>query len=226
MKRSAVVLLSGGLDSCVTAAVAAQSHDLALFHLDYAHRTHAREHRAFCDIADFYAVPGDRRMVVASDYLARIGGSALTDRDIPIPQAQPRASTGVPATYVPFRNAHLLSMGVSWAETIGATAVYIGVVEDDSPGYPDCTEAFCSAFRKAVRLGSRDRIDVLTPLIHYSKSDIVRLGDRMGAPLDLTWSCYEREGPACGRCESCRLRRKAFQEAGLSDPVAYATATS
>ena len=226
MKPPAVVLLSGGLDSCVTAAIAAQSHDLALLHLDYAHRTHDRERKAFCDIADFFGVPPESRMIVESDYLSRIGGSALTDPAIPIPQTEPRSSGRLPATYVPFRNAHLLSLGVSWAETIGAGAVYIGVVEEDSSGYPDCTKAFCSAFGAAAAAGTRDRIEILTPVIDHTKSEIVRLGDRLGAPLELTWSCYGLEGPACGRCESCRLRKNAFREAGIPDPLPYAAFTS
>ena len=146
----AVVLLSGGLDSCVTAAVAAQSHNLALLHLQYGQRTQSRERKAYEDIADYFAVSADRRLVIDIDFLAKIGGSALTDEAIPVPDAD-LCTSDIPVTYVPFRNAHLLAMGVSWAETIGAEAVYIGVVQDDSSGYPDCTEAFCSAFARACR---------------------------------------------------------------------------
>ena len=223
MSDLSVILLSGGMDSCVTAAVAAQRHDLALLHLDYGQRTRLRERSAFARIGDHYAVPQDRRMIVESGFLSQIGGSALTDPSIDVPEsASPPGE--IPITYVPFRNAHLLSLGVSWAETLGASAVFIGVVEDDSSGYPDCTEAFCRAFATAAKLGTRpdSELRIETPLIHLSKADIVRRGSDLGAPLHLTWSCYVQDEVACGRCESCRLRLEAFQAAGLSDPLPYA----
>ena len=223
MTRPAIVLLSGGLDSCVTAAIAAGTHDLALVHVDYGQRTRARERRAFTEIADFYDVPAARRLLAETDVLSRIGGSALTDPAIPVPQGGCEPD-GVPATYVPFRNAHLLSLGVSWAEVLGAGAVYIGVVEEDSSGYPDCTEAFCSAFARAVEAGTSPRVDIriVTPVIHQSKAEIVRMGSQLGAPLHLTWSCYTREDVGCGRCESCTLRLRAFRKAGVPDPLPYA----
>lgn len=218
----AVVLLSGGLDSCVTAALAAEDHYLALLHLRYGQRTEARERRAFEAIADHYGVPAARRLVVDTGFLAAIGGSALTDPAIPVPTADPNAST-VPVTYVPFRNAHLLSLGVSWAETLGADAVYIGVVQEDSSGYPDCTEAFCRAFGEAARTGTKDgRIRVETPIIHRDKAEIVTIGTSVGAPLHLTWSCYANETEACGICDSCALRLRAFERAGITDPIPYA----
>jgi 7-cyano-7-deazaguanine synthase len=219
-----VVLLSGGLDSTVTAAVAARDGELALLHLDYGQRTRSREHRAFLDVADHYGVPESHRMVAQADYLARIGGSALTDSAIPVPNGDP-GRAGVPITYVPFRNAHLLSLGVSWAEVLGADAVFLGAVEEDSSGYPDCTEAFCRAFGDAVSAGTppETRIRIETPVIHTAKADIVRLGVKLHAPLHLTWSCYEREDLACGRCDSCLLRGTAFRDAGIPDPIPYVT---
>lgn len=218
----AVVLLSGGLDSCVTAAIAARDQDLALLHLQYGQRTQSRERRAFDDIADHFAVPNADRLIVDSSFLSEIGGSALTDTNIPIPDADLDAAD-VPITYVPFRNAHLLSLGVSWAETIDAQSVYIGVVQDNSSGYPDCTEAFCKAFGEAVLAGTRDgNIQIRTPVIHHDKAGIVRLGTELAAPLHLTWSCYSDESEACGLCDSCVLRLRAFEQAGVPDPIPYA----
>jgi len=222
MKKLAVVLVSGGLDSCVTAAVARQEHELALLHVSYGQRTQARELRAFHDIADFYKVAEEHRLEVSIEHLKKIGGSALTDANIPIPHPQ-RESDAIPATYVPFRNAHLLAIGVSWAETIGACKVFIGAVEEDSSGYPDCREIFIKAFSEAVKYGTKpeSNIEVVAPLIHMRKSEIVKLGVELGAPLHLTWSCYKREDVACGECESCVLRLRAFKEAGVPDPIPY-----
>jgi 7-cyano-7-deazaguanine synthase len=222
MNGLCVILLSGGMDSCVTAAVAAQRNDLALLHLDYGQRTRLRERRAFDRIGDHYAVPQERRLVVESGFLSQIGGSALTDPSIAVPESGSPAGV-IPVTYVPFRNAHLLSLGVSWAETLGASAIFIGVVEEDSSGYPDCTEAFCRAFASAANLGTRPGVElrIETPLIHLSKADIVRRGADLGAPLQLTWSCYVQDEVACGRCDSCRLRLDAFQAAGVQDPLPY-----
>ena len=164
----------------------------------------------------------DRRLVIDIDFLAKIGGSALTDEAIPVPDAD-LCTSDIPVTYVPFRNAHLLAMGVSWAETIGAEAVYIGVVQDDSSGYPDCTLAFCNAFRDTVRVGTRDgSIQIETPIIDRDKAGIVELGSKLDAPLHLTWSCYSDEDSACGVCDSCALRLQAFEGAGIVDPIPYA----
>ena len=227
MNGLSVVLLSGGMDSCVTAAAAGQTDELALLHLDYGQRTRSRERRAFLEIADHYGVPPERRLIVEADFLSRIGGSALTDPAIPVPNAD-RPEPGIPVTYVPFRNGHLLSLGVSWAEVLGAASVFIGVVEEDSAGYPDCTEAFCRAFADAARLGTRpvSAVRIQTPVIHLSKSDIVLRGTQLKAPLHLTWSCYQDEELACGRCDSCRLRLTAFRKAGLQDPIPYQTGTA
>jgi 7-cyano-7-deazaguanine synthase len=222
MKDLAVVLLSGGLDSCVTAALAAQSHQLALLHLDYRQTTQERERLAFSKIADHYQVPQDLRLIVQADYLAQIGGSALTDRELDIPDAD-LESDEVPITYVPFRNAHLLSLGVSWAEVLKAGSVYVGAVEEDSSGYPDCTQAFFDGFSRVVSEGTRPEtnIEVVTPVINMKKSQIVQLGYELEAPVNLSWSCYRREDRACGTCDSCALRLRAFEEAGRHDPIPY-----
>jgi 7-cyano-7-deazaguanine synthase len=222
-KPKAVVLLSGGMDSCVTAAIAHETHRLALLHASYGQRTEQRERRAFEEIADFYGAP--ERLVIRLDSFRLFGGSALTDQRIAVPEsgAALAAGAGIPVTYVPFRNAHFLSAAVSWAEVIGATAVFIGAVAEDSSGYPDCRPEYYRAFSKLVREGTRPEthIEIQTPVIALRKSDIVRRGAELGAPLDRTWSCYQFQDEACGSCDSCRLRLKAFAEAGLTDPIAY-----
>jgi len=220
----AVVSLSGGLDSCVAAAVARdEGFDLALLHADYGQLTEARERQAFEAIADFYGVAPDRRLVIPFANLKLIGGSALTDRSIALPEGDLERE-GVPVSYVPFRNAHLLATAVSWAEVLGASAIYVGFVEEDSSGYPDCREAFLQAFERAANLGTRPgtSLSLRAPLIHLTKAEIVRRGLALGAPLDLTWSCYQGEAEACGRCDSCLLRLRGFQQAGVVDPIPYA----
>ncbi|MGA9882677.1 MAG: 7-cyano-7-deazaguanine synthase QueC [Candidatus Acidiferrales bacterium] len=222
-KPKAAVLLSGGMDSCVTTAIANQTHRLALLHASYGQRTEHRERRAFEEIADFYGVR--ERLVVRFDALSQIGGSALTDGNIPVPEnGEALASeAGIPLSYVPFRNAHFLSAAVSWAEVIGATAIFIGAVAEDSSGYPDCRPEYYRAFEVLIREGTRPdtHIEIATPVIAMKKSEIVRHGAELGAPLDRTWSCYQFEDEACGVCDSCRLRLCAFAEAGLRDPIAY-----
>ena len=220
-KSKAVVLLSGGMDSCVTAAIANQTHSLALLHASYGQRTEERERRAFEKIADFYGVR--ERLVVRFDSLAQIGGSALTDSGIAVPENLPDNSATIPITYVPFRNAHFLSAAVSWAEVIGATAVFIGAVFEDSSGYPDCRPEYYETFAQLIRVGTRPetQIEIVTPVIHMHKSEIVRKGAELGAPLGLTWSCYQSDDEACGVCDSCRLRLRAFSHAGHADPIAY-----
>ena len=219
-KPLTIALVSGGLDSCVSAAIAGETDDLALLHVSYGQRTEARERRAFREIAGHYGVT--RRLEVRLDPLGAIGGSALTDRSRDAVRARHTGST-IPDTYVPFRNTHLLAIAVSWAEVIGARKVVIGAVEEDSSGYPDCREEYFEAFNRLVRVGTRPetQVEVVTPLIHMGKADIVREGVRLEAPLHLTWSCYTESDTACGRCESCTLRLKGFREAGRRDPVAY-----
>jgi 7-cyano-7-deazaguanine synthase len=221
--RKAVVLLSGGMDSCVTAAIANRSHQLALLHASYGQRTEARERRAFEEIADFYGVRD--RLMIRLDSFVQIGGSALTDRKIAVPESGDSAvhATEIPITYVPFRNAHFLSAAVSWAEVIGANAVFVGAVAEDSSGYPDCRPEYYRAFADLVRQGTKPEthIEIQTPVIAMRKSEIIRRGVELSAPLNLTWSCYQFEDEACGTCDSCRLRLRAFAEVGLSDPIAY-----
>ncbi|NQT20406.1 MAG: 7-cyano-7-deazaguanine synthase QueC [Planctomycetes bacterium] len=218
----AVVLASGGMDSCVTVAIAAQDYDLALMHVRYGQRTQCRELEAFRNIADHYRVPKDRRLVANIDHLRRIGGSSLTDKSIDIAEAD-LDREGIPSSYVPFRNANMLSMAVSWAEVIGATRIFIGAVEEDSSGYPDCRREFYDAFNRLIDVGTRPetQIEIVTPLIAMKKSEIVARGIELEAPLHLTWSCYRSEAKACGRCDSCTLRLRGFREAGVEDPIDY-----
>jgi 7-cyano-7-deazaguanine synthase len=218
-EHKAVVLLSGGMDSCVTAAIARQTHQLAFVHVSYGQRTERRERRAFDAIADFYEVRD--RLAVRLDHFRQIGGSALTDHSIPVPETG--LAPEIPVTYVPFRNAHFLSVAVSWAEVIGARAVFIGAVAEDSSGYPDCRPEYYQAFEEVIRRGTRpeSRIRIETPVIGMSKEEIVRTGIELGAPLDRTWSCYQFEDEACGVCDSCLLRLRAFARAGLADPLPY-----
>ncbi len=220
MKPIAVCLVSGGLDSCVAAAVAARECELAFLHVNYGQRTEARELKAFHEIADFYGVR--LRLVAEVPALKQIGGSALTDQKIAVPEGE-ISTDRIPVTYVPFRNAHFLAIAVSWGEVLGARFIFIGASEVDFSGYPDCRASFFEAFNRVIEEGTRPetKIHIKTPLINLSKAEIVRLGVELGAPLHLTWSCYQREDVACGRCESCLLRLKGFQEAGLKDPIPY-----
>lgn len=218
----AVCLVSGGMDSCVTAAIAAKENpELAFLHVSYGQRTESRERRAFDELANHYGVT--RRLAVSIEHLKEIGGSSLTDQSIPVTEAN-LASRAIPTSYVPFRNAHLLSIAASWAEAIGAQRIYIGAVADDSSGYPDCRPEFYEAFQGAIDAGTRPetRVEIVTPVIHLRKSEIVRRGLELAAPLELTWSCYQAEDKACGRCDSCALRLRAFRDAGIADPIPYA----
>jgi 7-cyano-7-deazaguanine synthase len=217
----AIVLLSGGMDSCVCAALAARDHHAAALHIGYGQRTAERELRAFAAIADRLRIR--ERLVLRNEVFRAIGGSALTDPSIAVPESQEMAA-GIPITYVPFRNAHFLSAAVSWAEVLGAEKIYIGAVEQDSSGYPDCRPAYYEAFNQVVQQGTKEgKIEILTPLIALRKAAIVRLGLELNAPLDLTWSCYSREDRACGVCDSCVLRLRAFREAGEVDRIPYQT---
>ena len=219
-KPRSVVLLSGGMDSCVCAALAARDTDAAALHVDYGQRTAERERWAFERICDHLGLK--RRLVIRNEALGIIGGSALTDEDIDVPEAGKQIGADIPVTYVPFRNAHFLAAAVSWAEVVDADKIYIGAVEQDSSGYPDCRPAYYQAFNEVIKTGTREgRIQVVTPLIAMRKVEIVRLGTELGAPFDLTWSCYSHEDKACGVCESCVLRRRAFAEAKMQDPIPY-----
>ena len=216
-----VCLVSGGMDSCVTAAVAnSECDEMAFLHVSYGQRTEARERRAFEEIAEHYGVT--RRLVVSLGHLSQIGGSSLTDHTIEVSSANLSAA-GIPSSYVPFRNAHLLSIATSWAEVIGASSIYIGAVAEDSSGYPDCRPEFYEAFQQTINAGTKPEttIEIRTPVIHLRKRDIVSLGQRLAAPLELSWSCYRESSQACGDCDSCALRLRAFREAGIADPIPY-----
>lgn len=220
-RQTAIALVSGGMDSCVCLAEAAREHEVAALHINYGQRTEARELRAFTELCDHYGVA--RRLVADISYLKQIGGSSLVDATQAVETGLPEPGQGVPSTYVPFRNAHILAVGVSWAEVIGAASLWIGAVEEDGSGYPDCRRAFYDRFEAAANEGTRPttRLRIMTPLISLDKGAIVRRGLELGAPLHLTWSCYTDEDLACGRCESCRLRRRGFERAGIADPIPY-----
>ncbi|MBK8813904.1 MAG: 7-cyano-7-deazaguanine synthase QueC [Acidobacteria bacterium] len=217
----AIVLVSGGMDSCVTAAIAWLEHsEIAFLHVSYGQRTENRERKAFNDIANFYGV--EQRLEVSIEYLAQIGGSSLTDRSIEVAEAD-LGSKEIPMSYVPFRNANILAIATSWAEVIGAGAIYIGAVAEDSSGYPDCRREFFDAFEKTIETGTKPgtTIAIRTPIIDLSKGEIVKKGIELGAPLELSWSCYRNEDKACGTCDSCALRLRGFAQAGVTDPIEY-----
>jgi 7-cyano-7-deazaguanine synthase len=220
-KLKAVVLLSGGMDSCVTAAIASQNYEIAALHASYGQRTEPRELQCFTAIAEHFRV--FHRLAVRLDHFRAIGGSSLTDSSLTIRDADLN-NRDIPNTYVPFRNAHFLSIATSWAEVLGASKIFIGAVWEDSSGYPDCRPEYYEAFNRVIRAGTRPSTDITieTPLIRLSKRDIVRKGVELHAPLHLTWSCYRDSDAACGVCDSCALRLRAFQQAGVEDPIAYA----
>lgn len=223
VKPIAIVSLSGGLDSGVTTAIAKNDgYNLALLHINYGQLTKNRERQAFDDIANFYNVHPSMRLITELASLEVIGGSAITDSRIPIPKGVLKRKD-IPISYVPFRNAHLLATAVSWAEVIGASAIYVGFVEEDSSGYPDCREDFLKAFEIAANIGTKPNthLSFQAPLIHMKKSAIVKKGLELRAPLKLTWSCYQNENEACGNCDSCLLRLGGFAHAGVSDPINY-----
>jgi len=222
MNDLAIVLVSGGMDSCVTAAIArAENRGAAFLHVSYGQLTEERERKAFRDVADFYGVK--KRLDVSIEYLTKIGGSSLTDKNIEVTEVE-LESKEIPTSYVPFRNANMLSIAMSWGEVLGANAVYIGAVAEDSSGYPDCRPEFISAFEKMADIGTRPetQIELKAPIIHLSKAEIVRKAIELEAPLHLTWSCYRSEDVACGTCDSCVLRLQGFSRAEVEDPIAYA----
>ncbi len=220
-KTTAICLVSGGMDSCVTAAVAkAENAEVAFLHISYGQRTEARERKAFNDIGDHYRV--EKRLDISIEHLAKIGGSSLTDVTIEVTEAD-LESQEIPTSYVPFRNANMLAIAVSWAEVIGAGAIYIGAVAEDSSGYPDCRPEFYEAFEKMIDTGTRPETKIVlrTPIIKMSKAEIVAKGIELNVPLHLTWSCYRSETLACGTCDSCGLRLRGFNAAGIEDPIEY-----
>lgn len=216
----AIILVSGGMDSLVTAAIASGQYEMAFLHINYGQRTEKRELKAFNDIADHYNV--QNRLTVNIEYLAQIGGSSLTDKDIAVTKADLNNSE-IPTSYVPFRNANILAIATSWAEVIGASKIFIGAVEEDASGYPDCREIFYNAFNKVIELGTKPEtsISIETPIILLKKSEIILKGAELNAPFEISWSCYKNEDKACGECDSCALRLRGFQLAGLNDPIEY-----
>jgi len=219
-KELAVILVSGGLDSCVTAAIAKQTCEPAFLHLNYGQKTEQREKKAFTDIAGYYGVK--KILEVDVRYFNIIGGSSLTDMNIPVTKANLN-NNNIPQSYVPFRNANILAIATSWAEVISARKIYIGAVEEDSSGYPDCRESFFKSFNRVIKEGTKTETDIriVTPLIHMSKKQIVKKAFELNAPVHLTWSCYQNEKKACGVCDSCALRLRGFQQAGIKDPIPY-----
>jgi len=224
-KPLAVVLASGGMDSCVTTAIANLDYRLAMLHVGYGQRTEIRELKSFNALADFYRA--EHRLVCRLEHLKQVGGSSLTDPGLTVERAD-LARKEIPSTYVPFRNAHFLSIAVSWGEVLGARKIFIGAVAEDSSGYPDCRPQYYEAFNRVIAAGTKPetQLAIITPVIHMRKSEIVRRGQELGAPLELTWSCYQAEAAACGVCDSCALRLRAFEEAGIPDPIPYAVRPS
>jgi 7-cyano-7-deazaguanine synthase len=218
----AVVCVSGGMDSAVTAALAAREHRLAFLHANYGQRTEAKELGCFHRLADYFRA--EHRLVVDFSDLRQIGGSSLTDSAIPVREGTPVQGV-IPTSYVPFRNAHLLSAAASWGEVLGARAIFVGAVWEDSSGYPDCRPEFYRAFEEAIRLGTRPETDlkIVAPVIRLSKAEIVKEGLALGVPFEMTWSCYQAKESACGACESCVLRLGGFAEAHAADPIPYRT---
>jgi 7-cyano-7-deazaguanine synthase len=220
-KNKAIVLISGGMDSLVTAAIAAQEYSLAGLHLNYGQRTEKRELKAFRDICGYYGIK--ERLVTDITFLAKIGGSALTDKSIKVPKKGLRDKTRIPITYVPFRNTHIIAIAVSWAEVIGARRIFIGAVQDDSSGYPDCRKEYFQEYNRLIEKGTKpgSGIRIETPIIGLTKAKIVQKGIKLKVPFQLSWSCYQNEDRACGDCDSCRLRLKGFKGAGIEDPIKY-----
>lgn len=217
-----LVLVSGGMDSLVCAAIASQKHKtLAFLHLSYGQKTSKKEKSCFEKIADHYQVAPQLRKTVDMSFLSQIGGSSLTDSEMEVGKFE-ADSQEIPSSYVPFRNAHILSMAVSWAEVIGAKKIYIGANYEDSPGYPDCRPAYYQAFNELIKQGTKEGdIQIVTPVLMDKKADIVKKATELKAPLELTWSCYKEEEAACGICDSCALRLRGFKQAGMKDPLPY-----
>jgi len=224
-KDLAVCLVSGGMDSLVCAAIANEEYEnLAFLHLNYGQKTEQRELESFKKIAEFYNVPASHQKIIDVSFLKQIGGSSLTDDKIDVKKYKGDDSEEIPDSYVPFRNTHIISMAVSWAEVVGAKRIYIGAVYEDSSGYPDCRPSYYEAINNLIKEGTKDGdIRVVTPVIFLKKDEIVKKAVELKAPLQYSWSCYERNDKACGVCDSCALRLRGFQKAGIVDPIDYVT---
>ena len=218
--RKAICILSGGMDSTLASYIAKNDgYEIIAVHFNYGQRTQDRELKAFRDICDDLEIL--EKYEIDIPFFTQIGASALTDKTIDVPTGGVEA--GVPITYVPFRNGIFLSITAAIAEKEGATAMYIGVVQEDSSGYPDCTDEFIADMKKAINQGTKKdtHIDILTPLVHLSKAQIVQEAKKLNVPLEHTWSCYKEEDEACGVCDSCRLRLNGFKIANKIDPIPY-----
>ena len=218
--RKAICILSGGMDSSLASYMAKNDgYEIIAVHFNYGQRTQDRELKAFRDICDDLEIL--EKYEIDIPFFTQIGASALTDKTIDVPTGGVEA--GVPITYVPFRNGIFLSITAAIAEKEGATAMYIGVVQEDSSGYPDCTDEFIADMKKAINQGTKKdtHIDILTPLVHLSKAQIVQEAMKLNVPLEHTWSCYKEEDEACGICDSCRLRLNGFKLANQIDPIKY-----
>ncbi len=219
--RGGVVLLSGGMDSAVTASVAKiECENLFFLHIDYGQRTEKKERECFLNLCRHFEVVNS--LLLKLNHFKIFGGSSLVDRNMEVEKGNLNRSD-IPTSYVPFRNGNFLSIATSVAEVLSYDAIYIGAVSEDSSGYPDCKPEFYEAFKKAIELGTKPEthIEIITPVINLRKSEIVRLGVELKTPFEYTWSCYKNEDVACGECDSCLLRLKAFKEAGVKDPLPY-----
>lgn len=218
--KKAICILSGGMDSTLASYMAKNDgYEIIAVHFNYGQRTQDRELKAFRDICDDLKIL--EKYEIDIPFFTQIGASALTDKNIDVPTGGIEA--GVPITYVPFRNGIFLSITAAIAEKEGATAMYIGVVQEDSSGYPDCTDSFIDKMSKAINQGTKEetKIEIRTPLVHLSKAQIVQEAIKLNVPLEHTWSCYKEEKEACGVCDSCRLRLNGFKIANQIDPIPY-----
>ena len=218
--KKAVCIMSGGMDSTLSAyMMKKEGYEIIAVHFNYDQRTQTKELECFENISASLHVK--QKYILDLDFFKQLGASALTDQNIEVPTNG--IQEGVPVTYVPFRNGIFLSMAAAIAEKEGAQVISIGVVEEDSSGYPDCREEYIKAMQNAINLGTKEEtnIEIKMPLVHLKKSQIVQEALKLDVPLELTWSCYKNEDKACGVCDSCRLRLNGFQMAGTTDPIPY-----
>jgi len=218
--KKAVCIMSGGMDSTLSAyMMKKEGYEIIAVHFNYDQRTQTKELKCFENISK--ALNVKEKYILDLDFFKQLGASALTDKNIEVPTNG--VEEGVPVTYVPFRNGIFLSMAAAIAEKERAQVISIGVVEEDSSGYPDCREDYIHAMQQAINLGTKDETDIkiTMPLVHLKKSQIVVEALKLNVPLELTWSCYKNEDQACGVCDSCRLRLNGFKIAGVKDPIVY-----
>ena len=218
--KKAVCIISGGMDSTLASYMMKQKgYEIIGVHFNYGQLTEAKELECFENICKSLHVKN--KYILDMGFFTQLGASALTDKSIEVPTSG--LEDGIPVTYVPFRNGIFLSMAAAIAEKEGAEVITIGVVEEDSSGYPDCKEEYIKAMQKAINLGTKPTTNIIIemPLVHLKKSQIVKEAIKYDVPLELTWSCYKDTQKACGVCDSCRLRLNGFKEAGIDDPIPY-----